>query len=72
MIFTQSAVKFTGFSLEKQETIYMKKLVIAANIAAFVHTCMTGDATALVVAFAWFAVEYGKSLYKMWYKLLYK
>lgn len=50
----------------------MKKLVIAANIAAFVHTCMAGDATALVVAFAWFAVEYGKSLYKYWYRMLYK
>lgn len=72
MIFTQSTVKFTGFLLEKQETIYMKKLVIAANIAAFVHTCMTGDATALVIAFAWFATIYGKTLYKSWYKLLYK
>lgn len=50
----------------------MKKLVIAANIAAFMHTCMTGDATALVIAFAWFATIYGKTLYKSWYKLLYK
>lgn len=50
----------------------MKKIIIAANIAALAHTCMTGDATALVIAFAWFATIYGKGLYKMWYKLLYK
>lgn len=63
-------MKFTGFSLEKQETIYMKKLVIAANIAAFIYACHTGDATALAVAFLWFSAEYGKSLYKIWYKIL--
>lgn len=50
----------------------MKKIIIAANIAALAHTCMTGDATALVIAFAWFAVEYGKSLYKHWYRLISK
>lgn len=50
----------------------MKKIIIAANIAAFAHTCMTGDATALVIAFAWFATIYGKSLYKYWYRLISK
>lgn len=48
----------------------MKKLVIAANIAAFIYACHTGDATALAVAFLWFSAEYGKSLYKIWYKIL--
>ena len=66
------AEKFGRFLMENKKNQYMKKLIIAANIAAFVHTCMTGDATALVVAFAWFAVEYGKSLYKYWYKLISK
>lgn len=48
----------------------MKKMVLAVNIIAFIYACHTGDATALTVAFLWFSAEYGKSLYKIWYKIL--
>lgn len=48
----------------------MKKIIILANFATFVHACNTGDATAFIIAVAWFACTCYKDIYKIWYKIL--
>lgn len=48
----------------------MKKLSIALLALTSVHTAMTGDGTALIVAFVLFCRECGKDVVNLWNKLI--
>ena len=66
-----SACRIQIHSIDNNQKISykdMKFLMIAANVAAFAYTCVTGDATILAITIAWLWSVYGKSIYKAWYK----
>lgn len=48
----------------------MKKLSISLLALTSVHTAMTGDGTALTVAFILFCYTCGKDVVSMWNKLI--
>lgn len=48
----------------------MKTLSIALLALTTGHAAMTGDVTALIVAFMFFAAMCGKDVVKMWNKLI--
>lgn len=56
------------FKENKKNTRYMKKLSIALLALTTVHAAVTGDITALIVAFMFFVAMCGKNVYRFWIK----
>lgn len=59
-----------AFSPETKNTRYMKKLSIALLALTTVQAAMTGEGTALIVAFVFFCRECGKDVVNLWNKLI--
>ena len=55
-----------AFSPETKNTRYMKKLSIALLALTTVQAAMTGEGTALIVAFVLFCRECGRDMRNMW------
>nr|DAH77931.1 MAG TPA: DNA-directed RNA polymerase [Caudoviricetes sp.] len=57
-----------AFSSETKNTRYMKKLSIALLALTTVQAAMTGEGTALIVAFVLFCHTCGKDVVRIWNK----
>lgn len=55
-----------AFSPETKNTRYMKKLSIALLALTTVQAAMTGEGTALIVAFVLFCRECGEDVLRIW------
>lgn len=59
-----------AFSPETKNTRYMKKLSIALLALTTVQAAMTGEGTALIVAFVLFCHTCGKDVERIWGRLI--